>query len=235
MRAVLFGLLMLAAAPVRAQVDPGQGEIIVTASRRDDDDYDERVPAIGLRRTADFAIQTVVVTGDTRDPERRGTEIYALIRGALALAARGGDIELAKGSALVEPLTAANYTDLTLEGDTRPDTQRTTFLIKTRLTAGGDSRAALARVTAFIKAVPPVGRALIEARGDLTLSVVRPDQYRPAIVVLVAAEAGTLAKSFGAGFSVEARGVDRPVEWSRASLTEVLLYVPYQITVVPAR
>ena len=40
--------------------------------------------------------------------------------------------------------------------------------------------------------------------------------------------------SFGTGFSVEARGVDRPVEWARASLTEVLLYVPYQITVVPA-
>ena len=30
-------------------------------------------------------------------------------------------------------------------------------------------------------------------------------------------------------------GLDRPVEWSRASLTEVFLYVPYTYVVVPKR
>ena len=47
-------------------------------------------------------------------------------------------------------------------------------------------------------------------------------------------EAGRLAAKFGPGHGIEARGVDRPIEWSRASLTEVFLYVPYQLTVVPA-
>jgi hypothetical protein len=37
----------------------------------------------------------------------------------------------------------------------------------------------------------------------------------------------------GADYAVEVKGLDRPVEWSRASLTEVLLYVPYSYTVVP--
>ena len=108
------------------------------------------------------------------------------------------------------------------------------FLIKTRLQSGTDAKAALDRLAAFIKAAPTSGRALMEASGDLTLSVVKPDQYRDAIVDLIAADAQKLAARFGQGYGVEARGVDRPVEWSRSGLTEVFLYVPYQLTVVPA-
>jgi hypothetical protein len=42
-----------------------------------------------------------------------------------------------------------------------------------------------------------------------------------------------MSQRFGAGYAVEARGIDRQVEWSRAGLTDVFLYIPYQITVVP--
>lgn len=96
-------------------------------------------------------------------------------------------------------------------------------------------RGALDRLTAFIKRVPTVGRALIEAKGDLTLSVFAPDQYRDQVVALVAADSIALARRFGDGYGVEVRGIDRPVEWSRASLSEVFLYVPYTLTVVPGR
>lgn len=216
-----------------AQIDEA-AEIIVTASRREADGYDASVPAVGLRRTADFAVQEVAVVGDTRDAAKRRDEIHQMIRGAIARAGGPGGVDLATGELIVEPLTLANHRDLPLAGDGRPDTDRATFLIKTDLRSG-DAKAALDRIDAFIKAVPTVGRAEMRRVGDLSLSVVGPDQYRGRIVELVAADAKATAARVGPGYGVELRGLDRPVEWTRASLTEVLLYVPYSYTVTPAR
>lgn len=232
MLALAAGLCVVS--PVAAQVI-GSQEIVVTSMRRQADGYDDHVPAVGLRRVADFAVQEVRVTGDTRDSDKRHEEIYAMIRGAIELAAKRGGIELATGDMIVEPLNLGNYRNLTMHNDGRPDSDRTEFLIKTRLNGGTDAKAALDRISAFIKAVPTVGRAELKTRGDLTLSVVGPDQYRAQIVDLVAADARATAARMGADYAVEAKGLDRPVEWSRASLTEVFLYVPYTYTVVPKR
>lgn len=225
-------LLLIAAAPVLAQ-DLTGSEIVVTGMRKESDNYG--VPAIGLRRIADYAVQEVEVAGDTREPQRRRDEIFEMIRGAIAMAGKSGGIELATGDMVVEPLTLENYRNLPLHNDGRPDTDKTSFLVKTKLSANGDAKAALDRIHAFIKAVPPVGRAEMRASGDLTLSIVGPDQYRSRIIDLVAADAHATAAKLGPDYAVEAKGLDRPVEWSRASLTEVFLYVPYSYTIVPAR
>jgi hypothetical protein len=233
-KSIAAAFLLAAFAPAMAQDLTGE-EIVVTGSRREADDYDASIPAVGLRRTADYAIQEVVVAGDTRETEKRREEIFQMVRGALELAAKRPGIELATGEMIVEPLTLANYRNLPLTNDNRPDTDRTNFLVKTRLTAGTDTKAALERIAAFVKAVPTVGRAEMRSSGDLTLSVVGPDQYRGQIVDLVAADARATAARLGPDYAVDAKGLDRPVEWARASLTEVFLYVPYSYSVVPAR
>lgn len=235
MRLALCLAVMLLVIPSAQAQGVGSDEVIVTAKRSDADNYDAGIPVIGLRRTADFAVQQVFVSGDTRDPDKRHLEIYQTIERAITLAARLGGIELATGEMVVEPLTLANYRNLTLKNDGRPDSERTTFLIKTRLTGGVDAKGALDRISAFIKAVQPVGRAELKANEDLTLSVVGPDQYRSQIIDLVSADARSTAQKLGAEYAVEAKGLDRPVEWSRASLTDVFLYVPYSYTIVPKR
>jgi len=73
----------------------------------------------------------------------------------------------------------------------------------------------------------------METQGDLTLSVVSPDQYRGQIIDLIAADAAASAAKFGPGYGVQVSGLDRPVEWARASLTEVALYLPASYTVRP--
>ena len=234
---VLVAALAVLPLPAFAQNDAnaqdiGQSEIVVTGTRRQADGYDERVPLIGLRRRADFALQEVNITGDTRDPAIRHTEMYAMLRGAIELAGKRG-VQLAIGDTVIEPLTLANYRDLTLTKDNRPDAERVSFLVKTPLGDGIDSKAALDKISAFIKAVPAVGRALIEERGDLTLSVVKPDQHGDQIVRLVAEDARKLSQQFGSDYGVEAKGIERQVEWSRAGLTDVFLYIPYQLTVRP--
>ena len=97
--------LILLPAPAVAQ-DPGMNEIIVTGSR-----INRRRtrgggrPAVGLRRTADFAVMYVTIAGDTREMEPRRQEILTMVRSAIELAQRSG-VELATGDFIVEPLTS---------------------------------------------------------------------------------------------------------------------------------
>ena len=130
--------LSAAALPATAQ------EVVVTASRVSPSGGYNSVatlsrsmpaPVLTLRRTADFAVQTVTVTGDTRDAIKRRQEIYDMIRGAIALSGKSG-VELAVGQYVVEPLTMENYKNLTLSNGNRDDSDRS-FLSSRRRSPGG--------------------------------------------------------------------------------------------------
>ena len=235
MRQLLVCVALLIGSYSGSAQDPvtaiGHEEIIVTGTRREVDNYDSQSPAVGLRRVADFAVQPIKVTGDTRDADLRHQEIYETIARAIQLANSHG-VQLAFGDVVVEPLTLANYRSLTLDKDDRPDTNKVELLVKARL-SGTDARDATARIDRFLKAVKPAGRTLIDTNEDMTLSVVAPDQYRGEIGKTIALDAAAMAAKFGPEYAVEVRGLSRPVEWSRASLTEVFLYVPYELVIRP--
>jgi FtsP/CotA-like multicopper oxidase with cupredoxin domain len=65
------------------------------------------------------------------------------------------------------------------------------------------------------------------------LTIVNPDQYRDAIVQLVADNARRYAAMFGPDYAVQVGGIDGQVFWSQVSGTDVFLYVPYRYTIVP--
>lgn len=228
LRLFVSGLALIAS--VAADPAFAQEEIIVTGSRRQQDDYDDSVPLIGLRRTADFAVRPVRIVGDTRDADKRREEIFAMVKNAIETAQRQG-LELSTGEVILIPLTLANYRDLDLKRDNRPDTEAVFFYVKSAL-RGTDAKAALDRIERYMKGVATVGRAELLATGDLTLSVVEPDQYRQQIVDLVAADARATAEKLGPDYGVEASGLDKRVQWSRDGLTNVFLYVPYGYRVV---
>ncbi|MEI9849966.1 MAG: hypothetical protein WDN24_02760 [Sphingomonas sp.] len=125
--AVRLALLTLLMLPAQAFAqDPGMNEIIVTGSRREASDFDQSRPVIGLRRTADFAVLEVTVSGDTRDAEKRRDEIFEMLRNAIGAAGKY-QVELATGAFIVEPLTLANYRNLELKRGNRPDTDEGTI------------------------------------------------------------------------------------------------------------
>lgn len=221
-----IGAALLIAPPVLAQND----EVIVTGNRKQIDDFDEAAPLIGLRRTADFAVRPVKVTGDTREAAPRREEIFAMVKNAIEAADRQG-LELSTGEVVLTRLTLANYRDLALRNDNRPDTEAVYFYVKSSL-RGTDAKAALDRIERYIKAVPAVGRAELLATGNLTLSVVSPDQYRAQILALIAADAQASAAVLGTEYGVSMSGFDQRVLWSRDGLTEVFLYVPYRYEVL---
>lgn len=230
------------ALPALAQ-DVGSGEIIVTAMRRlnPDDDEGDRVRRVEiatpaavqmLRRTADFAVQQVIVTGDTTIEEKRREEIYAMTRKAVELAGAAG-VQVATGEMLIEPLTLTNYKDLKPEDNDDDGGEMVKFLVKVPLAPGIDAKAALARIEKFIKTIPPIGRAEMKPYSDLTLSVVNPEQYRGQIINLVAKDTSSTSGRFGADYGVDVTGLDRPVQWKQASMTEILLFLPTTATVRP--
>lgn len=239
-------LLALLPAPVIAQ-DLNAGEVVVTGSRLrqnfidlrtntviETEEADSGLPSVGLRRRADSALLPVMIAGDTRDLEQRRNEIFAMVRSAIELAGRS-NIELAIGDFFVVPLTADNYRTLTFFGDGRPDSERVAFFIKTRLgTSEAEANAAITRLEQFVRSVPRAGRAEMRAAGALTLSIIAPDQYRGRLLDMIAEDSRAIAARFGADQRVEAHGLDRPVEWRRAGVTEVFLYIPHRVVFRPA-
>jgi hypothetical protein len=218
-------------APLSAQ-DLESQEVVVTGSRIEQDNYTRDMPAVGLRKPADFLVQQVVIRGDTRDQAARRTEIRAMLRDAVRRAGRAG-VELAYGEYILTPLTEANVEDVDLEGDNRPDSERVLFLVKSKLAGVQSGEAAEAQIKRFIDSVPEVGRAQMDTWGDSTLSIVGPDSYRPQIAEEIAKDSSAMATRIGANYAVEVEGLNMPVQWSRSGPGEVLLYIPYKMTIVP--
>jgi hypothetical protein len=177
-------------------------------------------------------VQQVIVTGDTIVEDERRAEIFAMTRKAIEAAGAAG-VQVATGEVVVEPLTIANYKELKPEDNDEDGGELVKFLVKVPLVAGVDAKVALARIDKFIRTVPTVGRAQIKAYSELTLSVVNPEQYRGQIIDLVAKDTQATSGRFGAGYGVEVSGLDRPVQWKQASMTEVLLFLPAAATIRP--
>ena len=219
------------AVPASAQ-DLQNAEVVVTGSRVDQEDYSRDMPAVGLRRTADFLVQQVTIRGDTRDQKQRRQEIHEMLARAIALASKHG-VELAFGDYILTPLTAATVDDLVIKNDTRPDSERVDFLVKAPLAGKESGTAAEQRISDYVEAVPEVGRAQMDESGDATLSVVGPDGYRGQIADKVAEDARAMAARMGEGYAVKVEGLNMPVQWARSGASEVMLYIPYKLVVVP--
>ena len=207
-------------------------EVIVTAKRVEQDDYQRDMPAVGWRRTADFLVQEVTIRRDTRDPKLRAAEMRQMLSKAVQLAGKHG-VQLAFGDYILTPLTLQNLEDVTLSNDNRPDSQKLEFLIKAPLGGAETGAAAQKRIEDYVEAVPEVGRAQMDETGDATLSIIGPDQYRSQIADQVMEDARALAAKMGSDYSVTLEGLNMPVLWTRAGTSDVMLYIPYKLVVVP--
>jgi hypothetical protein len=235
MKAPIFlaaAILMTTAVPTRAQdaKDGGLGEVVVTANRLNARYAQQDRPVVGLRRQADSVVLQISISSDSRDEATRKKEIHTVLLGALDRAAAAG-VELVIGSFELGPVTKANYQDLPFQYGGRVDTSKVDLMVKVRL--AGSAIAAEQKINAFIKSVPGSGRGVVDRTGALTLTIVNPDQYRDAIVTLVAENARHYAGMFGPDYAVQVSGIDGQIFWSQVSPTDVFLYVPYRYTIVP--
>lgn len=227
------GSMMVVAIGLALPLPSAAQDIIVTASRRDDGP--PQLTGVGIRRRADFAVQAITIYGDAREKEARRKEIIDTVRNVIELASKR-DVQVAYGTSVIQPLTLANVEDKLkfAKDEDREDAESVGFVIKTPL-KDADNLTAIERLNAFIKAVPRVGRSVIERDGEPGVSIVDPVQYRQQIVAAIAADANASARQFGPDYVVEVGDLARPVRWALVSPTEVLLYIDHDLKVVPKR
>jgi hypothetical protein len=230
--ALVAAAIALATPPALAQQPEaaGIGEVVVTATRGNIRYFQQDRPVVGLRRAADAAAMPLAISSDAREEAIRKREIHTALLAAIDRAAAGG-LELVSGTAQLNPITKANYQELPFQWAGRVDTSKIDLMVKVRL--AGSATAAEKRLVDFIKAVPRSGRATVEKTGAMTLTIVDPDQYRDAIVQLVAQDARHNAGIFGPDFTFNISGIDGLVSWSQVSSTDVFLFLPYRYTIVP--
>ena len=215
------------------EVDFNNANIVVTGTRvrSDFDGYSSSVPLVGFQRQADYLLQPVRITGDTRDAKQRVEEVFQTIE-RFVRAANAQGFTVAYGDAVTTDVTSANLRDLPLVPAGRPDTSGITLYVTSKLSelsvAPAQSRLA-ARLNGFC----PIGRALIEPGGDPSLSIVGPDRYRPQIAEAIAKDAARTAALFGDGYAVEVTGLEGTVQWQRRGTTDLFLYIPYRLTIRP--
>jgi len=225
---LLLLLISLLATPVTyAQLD----EIVVTGSRINGDDYSQ-IPAVTVDKRADFLVQQIQLTNDTRDEVSRKKEIYQTIRDLLADAERQPGIALGYGEEFLIPITAKDY-EIPLNSDSkRPDTSNTELYVKLAIGPGDDVNKSLATLRAFIKKARVSGRTEIESEDEEALSIVNPERYRFEIITQIANDAKKLQAAIGASCKVDISGLSNRIQWKRSDISQLTLYVPYDVSLV---
>lgn len=203
-------------------------EIVVTGNRISGDDYSS-IPAVTVEKRADFLVQQIRLTNDTRAADARRQELYQTIRDLLADAAKKPGIAFGYGDEFLIPITPQDH-EIPLEHNLRrPDTSSTALYVKMALGANDDVSKALETLTAFIRKARLAGRTEIEPLADVALSVVNPDRYRYEIIAEISADAKKLQAAIGSRCKVAITGLSNRVSWQRSNISQLTLYIPYEV------
>ncbi|HEY6817480.1 MAG TPA: TonB-dependent receptor [Croceibacterium sp.] len=234
-KGILAAVVALAVlAPVAAAAQD-ESNVIVTGMRSNrsaNEYYDEQQSAIGLTRKADYFVKPLYVSSDSRDPDERRQELFAMLRATIERAGAAG-ITLVAGDFTLTPVTVANMEELSIGSGNRPDTSRVQIYARMPVSSSVASvREADRRITAFVKSVPVTGRSFVETGGTV-LGLSNPDQYRLEVVKTIADEARRYAAQFGSDYGIEIRGLDSELFWQQASETDVFLYIAHSFVVRP--
>jgi hypothetical protein len=109
------------------------------------------------------------------------------------------------------------------------DTSATSIVVKMALGEKDNVPAAIANLTSFIKKARLSGRTEIEPEGDVGLSLVTPEKYRYEIIAKITEDARKLRQTVGANCRIQLSGLSNRVSWQRSDVSELTLYIPYQI------
>ncbi len=217
-------LALVTGAPAWAQVE----EVVVTGSRISGDDY-SAIPAVVLHRRADFLVQRIRLTNDTRAEDARIKELHQTIRDMVSDAAKKPGIALSYGDEFLIPISATASEVVLHVGGKRPDTSSASIYVKMALGEKDNVPAAIANLTAFIKKARISGRTEIEPEGEVGLSLVTPEKYRYDIIGKITEDAKKLRAAVGSQCRIQLSGLANRVSWQRSDVSELTLYIPYEI------
>lgn len=101
--------------------------------------------------------------------------------------------------------------------------------MKLALGSRDNVRESIAALNAFIKKARVSGRTEVEPLDDVGLSLVSPEDYRYDIIAKITQDAKKLQAALSAQCKVEISGLSNRVSWQRSDVSQLTLYIPYQI------
>lgn len=205
------------------------GEIVVTGSRISGEDY-LRIPAITIEKRADFLVQQIRLTNDTRAADARRKELYQTVRDLLSDAAKKPGMALGYGDEFLIPITSESYEIPLSSTGQRPDTSSTELYVKVALAADDDVAKALAALSSFIAKARVTGRTEVQPLDDVALSIVNPERFRYEIITQIQQDAKKLQSTVGPQCRVSLSGLSSRVSWQRSDISQLTLYIPYEIS-----
>jgi hypothetical protein len=203
-------------------------EIVVTAQRSMS--Y-EGVPAVTIRKPADFLVQGIRLVNDSRSPDLRKSEIIGTIDGLLKRAAELRNVALSYGEGFLVPIDLSSDALQIIEDQKRSDTSVVNIYVKVTLTEKDDTKKRISDLRAFIKQAKLVGRTEIEPTGDVGLSIVNPEKYRSELLGRIAEDNVNVSRAMGKKCDVTVGGLERRIEWQRTGVAELTLYIPYSVEI----
>lgn len=187
-------------------------------------------PAVSITRPGDYLLQEFRLDNDTRDKAGRERELHDTI--ARIVAAGGSRYRVLHGDAYRITLDRGNY-KIELDADgKRPDTS--TASLQLRADLGGDPKQAESialEMQKFLREVAGVGRTQLEVVGDTALGMGKPERFRYDLIAAISQDTTQVMQALGLQCSVELDGLNSRIEWQRVSAGELLLYIPYTMTV----
>jgi hypothetical protein len=211
--------------PVKAE-----NEVVVTGLRSTSEGF-SGLPAVTIKKQADFLVQEIELSNDSRAPDLRKKEMISTIEAMLKRAASDKRIALSYGKGFLLPIEITEEALQIIEGKGRSDTSSIRIFVKITLAPDDNAKARIIDLKKFIANTQVVGRTEVESVGDVGLSVVNPEKYRYELLTKIAEDNRKLAKAIGGKCKVALTELARRVSWRRTEVAELTLYIPYDAQV----
>lgn len=223
----LLALSVFSSPMVHADDSTELESVMVTGSRISYDDLFE-IPAVSLTKPADYLLKVITLTNDTRDPDKRRQELTSTIDGLLNAA--GNRVEILQESVV---LTKGKVKIDLIEDTKRLDVSHVTLMMRAKLAEWkNDGSSVHAFMQELVSNAELKGRTLIEAEEGTSLSMQRPERYRYELMAAISKDIVEMQKQLDLGCKIEIAGLNGRIQWERASLSELLLYIPHTVTLM---
>ena len=190
-------------------------------------------PAVSLTKPGDYLLQSITMTNDSRDPELRKRELHDTI--AQLIGAAGNRYRIYYEDEYRVQLARGNH-QVDLQSGKRPDSSQVALRIGVDI--GGNAAQAetiIGDMRRFLRNATKAGRTEIELGGETALVMNRPERFRYEIIDAIAKDSQKIIDAMALDCKIELEGLNSRVEWQRASAAELLLYIPYSMTISDCR
>jgi len=205
-------------------------EVVVSGIRASSGDFYD-IPAITIKKNADFLVQNIKLVNDSRSKDLRKKEIVKSINGLIKSSKRIKNIELSYGGDFLEPIKLNDDSLELVEDRDRVDTSFVKIYVKVAYEESLGAKAQINALSEFISNAKTVGRTEIDTLDDIGLSIVGPEQYRYEILRAIAAENKKIQVAIGGSCEMSIKGLEGRVEWERVSIGQLMLYIAHSVEV----